>query len=363
MIPATAWYREAEVLLLVLLVAGVYFARFDQPSLRGEETRWATCAWEHLRTGDWIVARQQGQVHADRPPLVNWLMAGGMVLLGADSVLAVRLPSLLATLATTLLIYAYGRLFLLRGGALAAASAFATMIQVMSLGRLAESDAVLTLFVAASMLVWHYGYVRQWPKTAVWCSSYLLTALAALAKGPQGPIYFAGAVTVYLLLVRRDWRYFLHPAHLLGSSVCVATIGLWAVPYYLATDWQAVYLTWGNQAASRFTLSEPGRLLTHLATFPLEVLGCMLPWSLLLAVYLKRDFWRKLDNARSHAIFLVTAITISLLPVWICQGARNRYCMPFYPCAALLVGLAIDAAGNATLEAVGNLPGDGSPSG
>src|SRR5689334_18490941 len=107
----TAWYREPELLLLVLLVVGVYFSRFDEPSLRGEETRWAGCAREHLMTGDWIVARQQGLVHPDRPPLVNWLIAGCMLVLGTDSILAVRLPSMLSTLATVVLIYAYGRVF------------------------------------------------------------------------------------------------------------------------------------------------------------------------------------------------------------------------------------------------------------
>jgi hypothetical protein len=119
-------------------------------------------------------------------------------------------------------------------------------------------------------------------------------------------------------------------------------IGLWAVPYYFATDWHSVYRSWANQAASRFTLSEPERLLAHMAGYPFEVLACMLPWSILLLAYLFPGFWRKLAGALPHVQFLLTALAVSFLPLWICQGARNRYFMPLYPCAALLVGLAIE---------------------
>lgn len=337
----TAWYREPELLLLVLLVVGVYFSRFDQPSLRGEETRWAGCAREHLMTGDWVVARQQGLVHPDRPPLVNWLIAGCMLVLGTDSILAVRLPSMLSTLATVVLIYAYGRVFLSRAGALSAAAAYATMIQVMTFGRVAESEAVFTLCLAASLIVWHWGYSRNWPKLAVWCSGYALAALATLAKGPQAPVYFGGTVFVYLLLVQRDWRYLLHPSHLAGIATFAVILGMWQVPYYLATDWESVRLTWCREVGKRFDLTQPTVLLKHLIEFPGKVLACMFPWSLMLGACLVPGFWRRLQAARPHVLYLLTAIVISFLPLWTAQGAKSRYFMPLYPCFALLIGLTI----------------------
>ena len=59
-----------------------------------------------------------------------------------------RFPSLLATLLTTLMIYGYGRTFLSRLGALAAAASFATLADMFQMGRQAETEALFILLVA-----------------------------------------------------------------------------------------------------------------------------------------------------------------------------------------------------------------------
>src|SRR6202035_5031438 len=107
--------------------AAIYGARLTTLPIRGEETRRAEVATELLQTGDWIVARRQGQPVLSPPPRGSYPIAGFEMLLGTGSLLAVRLPSVIATWLTTLLIYAYSRQFLSRLGALTAGFAFATM--------------------------------------------------------------------------------------------------------------------------------------------------------------------------------------------------------------------------------------------
>src|SRR5438132_6217649 len=65
------WWRRLEwqALLLTGIVAVIYFVRVGDMSIRGEESRWATVATEMLRTGDWVVPRQQGVPFLSRPPL------------------------------------------------------------------------------------------------------------------------------------------------------------------------------------------------------------------------------------------------------------------------------------------------------
>src|SRR6516164_5672965 len=179
-----------EALLLTGIVSTIYFARLPDMSVRGEESRWATVAMEMLRTGDWVVPRQQGAPFLSRPPLGSWLIALTTMVRGDCDVWTVRLPTVLATLLTSLLVYGYSRVFLSRLGAFTAALAYATMGQVLQLGRVAESEAVFTLFVSASLLIWHWGYAKQWPDIWTWIAGYALAALGALAKGPQSPIYF-----------------------------------------------------------------------------------------------------------------------------------------------------------------------------
>ena len=105
------------------------------------------------------------------------------------------------------MVYWYARAFLSPVGALVSGAGYATMGLVLDLGRLAETDNLLTLCISASLLVWHAGYMRRWPVLATWTAGFSLAALAALAKGPQGPIYFIVSTVVYLLIVRRDWHY------------------------------------------------------------------------------------------------------------------------------------------------------------
>src|SRR5262249_42770773 len=143
--------------LLIGIVAAIYFVRLQEMSVRGEESRWATVAMEMLRTGDWVVPRQQGAPFLSRPPLGSWLIAVTTFLRGQCEVWAVRLPAVLATLITSLLVYGYSRAFLSRFGALTGALAYATMGQVLQLGRVGETEAVFTFFVSASLLAWHWG--------------------------------------------------------------------------------------------------------------------------------------------------------------------------------------------------------------
>src|SRR4051812_22818010 len=101
------WWREGEVLLLVALVAAAYASRLTALPLRGEEPRWSQVAYEMQSRGDWIVPREQGDPFPSRPPLHSWLIAASCALCGTRDAWAVRLPSLLATLLTTLTVYGY----------------------------------------------------------------------------------------------------------------------------------------------------------------------------------------------------------------------------------------------------------------
>src|SRR5689334_8917683 len=125
-----------DLVLLTLFVLACYGLRIDKLSIRGEESRWATVAMEMRRTGDWVVPRQQGKPFLSRPPMGSWLIALAGSLRGECDAVAVRLPSILAVLAMTLLIYGYGRSFLGRAGAFAAAVGFAAMPEVLQMGRL-----------------------------------------------------------------------------------------------------------------------------------------------------------------------------------------------------------------------------------
>ena len=179
-----------------------------------------------LATGDWIVPRQQGRVFPERPPMTMWMMAMAGWLRGDVDPIAIRLPSVIAVVLTSLLVFGYTRAFASTVAATVAALAYATMGQVLQIGRQGESEALFALLVGASLLVWHLGYMRGWRPIVVWTVGFAFAALAALVKGPQAPVYFVAITSVYLA-VRRDWRYLFSWQFAAGAgSLCADSLGL-----------------------------------------------------------------------------------------------------------------------------------------
>ncbi len=337
----TRWWREKECWLLVAFVLAVYFSRPTALSLRGEESRWANVAREMLQSGDFIVPRQQGEVFANRPPLTNWCLALSMTLTGRHDAWAVRLPTLLSTLFTTLLVYAAGRAILLRTSAFVAGLAYATMGQVLQLGRHAESEAVLTLCVAASLLGWFVCYQRKSAPWITWCVGYGFAGLAGLAKGPQGPAYFFGTTWAFCLLFDRPfWR---RREHLYGLGLFVAVLCTWQVPLLIQVGPKASVDIWLSEAAVRLAVVIPLKeRLLHLGTFPWIALGCMLPWSGLLFGFCERSLRNRLGDLKRPSQYLGIAMVVGLVPLLLSVYARGRYYMPLYPCAALLTAIVVE---------------------
>ncbi|HEX3997914.1 MAG TPA: glycosyltransferase family 39 protein [Pirellulales bacterium] len=337
-------WRDWEFWALAAASLLLYGTRLTAIPIRGEETRRAEVACEMIQTGDWIVPRQQGEPLLSRPPLGSYPIALAAMLFGDCSLLAVRLPSVIATCLTVLLIYGYGRLFLSRLGAFAAGLAYATMGQVLVLGRMAETEATFTLLLSGALLVWHCGYCRSWPRPWPWFAGYGLAALAALAKGPQAPVYFAAPVGLFLAS-RRDWRTLLGRWHLAGLALFIAMVGLWQVPFLAHMGWPAAKTMWLGDVAMRFADTRWQTIALHLLEYPLEIAVCTLPWSPLLLAYLPKQSRRSLaatPHVRSHIAFLSIAIGLAFATCWVVPGAKGRYFMPLYPCIALLVGLAVE---------------------
>lgn len=335
--------RQWALVGLVALVVAIYFTRISYLPVSGEEGRWARGAVQMIETGDWIVPRQQGKVFPERPPMSSWLMAIGGLIRGDVDGVAVRFPSLFAVLLTSIVIFFYASSYLSPFGAFAAGAVYATFGQVLEIGRLGESEAVFTLFVSASLLLWHHGHAH-WRPAATWIVAYSLMALGALVKGPQAPVYFSGA-TFLFLAIRRDWKYLFSWQHLAGLVSAGVIVGAWLIPYYLATDIDAVIATWAGLAGDRFTF---GGLLSHASVYPFETMACLLPWSALLVVYFKPSFRRSIQPHREMVLFLLIALAVTYPTVWFAAGARGRYYMPLYPLIAILIGVAVQkCAGSA----------------
>jgi 4-amino-4-deoxy-L-arabinose transferase-like glycosyltransferase len=334
-----AWLAP-ELYLILAIGAAIYGSRISTLTLRGEEPRRARVAYEMMESGNWFVPTQQGLLFADRPPLGAWLMSASTAICGGEmSTLAVRLPTIAATMLTGVIVWLYTRRFLTRAGAVAAACIFLTFGQVLQLGRLAECEGVFIAIMAAALLGWHALYADGRRPWIVWTWGYSWAALAALSKGPQGPVYFAAAVGAFLLL-RRDWRFLFARGHLAGIAAFAAIFGAWLVPYFLKTDLEAVRRVLFGLVTTR--LGDDGSLVKHVVTYPWHIAGCLLPWSPLLFRYAFRSFRRELGELRDPTIFCAVAVAATFPSVWFAFGATSRHFMSLYPCFAVLAAIVVD---------------------
>lgn len=343
------WWCEPEVFWLVLLFLFAFVFRLDALTLRGEESRRAVIAREIVETNDWIVPSAQGEAWFSRPPLQYWTIALSIYLLGDCNESSARLPSVLATLLTALLVYGYSRTFLSRLGAFSAAVAFLTMGQILKLGRLAETEAVFTFLLSASLLTWHWGYQQRWSDLRMWVTAYVFVALATLAKGSQAPVYFAGTVGVYLCLMCQ-WRRIFTVSHALGILTFCGVFGAWLMPYWQIMGFTGVRRILSEAASERFYYDDPVAVTKHLLLFPLEIWACMLPWSMLLVGYFRKPFRESIGSAKGAVYFLVTGFVVTFPTVWLAMGARGRYWMPMLPVMAPLIGLVIQRMVEAPTE-------------
>lgn len=358
----TPWYRDPLVLLVLAVWCGAYQLRLTGLTLRGEESRRARSAYEMVETGDWIVSRQQGAVFADRPPLGEWAIAASAMLCGDWTPTAVRLPATLGVLVAALWTFVFTRRFLSRLGAAASAVVLLTFGQVLQLGRLAETEGVFLGVLTTGLFGWHIAYRAGRSAWQVWIWGYFFGALAALAKGPQGGVYFGAPVVLYLLL-QRDWRFLFSFGHMAGLGVFALVFGGWWAAYWHATDLATAKAVLFGLVEMR--LNNVGSIWVHIATFPLMLLASLLPWSLLLVRYLDRRFWAELDpdrgptdgssrdgtlhedssrgiSARDGVLFCLAAIGATIPSLWFILGTVSRHYFGMFASFAVLSGTVID---------------------
>jgi 4-amino-4-deoxy-L-arabinose transferase-like glycosyltransferase len=335
---------HADWLLLLVLGLPIYAGRAGALTIRGEESRRVRITCEMIDRGNLFVQTEQGDVFAERPPLCNWIIALGMFLSGSDSVVPARLFSAAATIGMSLLLYAYARTLLTRVGALAAGASFLTMSDVMNLGGMAENEAIMTFTLGGALVVWEWGYRRHWASLRTWSLAYTLLALATLAKGLQAPVYFVGGLGLFLLL-RRDLRFLFTRTHAAAACLFAVILALWQVPYLVYVGPELAFKTWTFLIVDKMQTAGFGKLAKHVAVFPIEVFGSLVPWSPWLLALADRRFRASLDAPRRSAMmFYGCAWAVAFPTVWFASGGRPRYLMPLFPLAAMLVAMAIDYA-------------------
>lgn len=327
------------LLLLCLSWAAIYLPALGDPELRGEEIRRILPAQGMRETGDWIVPRIAGEVYANKPPLINWAVAGMFALTGAESEFSARLVSAFSMLALALAAWLLLRKPIGNERALLVSLALLTTLTLISKGRLIEIEALFTALFGIACFLWIRLWTDDRSPWLIWTLPYLFLGLGCLVKGPVHLLFWF-PLLLGTLRSARQMRTLFHPAHFLGLLLMAGIFLPWVILNIRAVGaGDASVGNWAEELAVRGDVSqmEWDRWLTN----PLKIPGGFLPW--VVPFFFALAFlWKKrirLDPAdRADAVLSGSLASIAFGYVLICllPGGVPRYLMPVYPLAALV---------------------------
>lgn len=332
--PGTLWRLGLLIFLAVLALSLPQAALL--PLLDRDEPRFAEASREMLQSGNFVVPTFNDAPRYAKPPLIYWCQAFSFTLFGEDALTA-RLPSIVATAGTAVLIFMWGvQLGTVQMG-LGAALSYAFCLQTMQQGRVATADALLIFFMTLTAFAgWKLISSSAGSRSTFWNMIAVLGfAGGFLAKGPEALLPF-----LPFFFCARGMQRNVSGKWVVSFLLGLAIVLFWAVPAYIEThgDYWRVGLSEGvgermvtglqGHGASTF-----GWYLLSLPLYLLLFWLSALPWSPLLVIHRKKLFvsWKPdvtdtylLLNA--GLIFLIFSLMVTKLP---------HYTLPAFPFLAL----------------------------
>jgi 4-amino-4-deoxy-L-arabinose transferase-like glycosyltransferase len=316
--------------LLLLAVLGL-----DRGLWTPDEPREAEIAREMLLTPS-IIPTLDGVAFIEKPPLYYWVVAGAYRLAGTPSALTARLVSVIAGVATLMLVFVWAARGHSTLAGVLAALMLATSLQFTVSTHWVLLDPLLMLFTTlAAWSAWRLlAGEESWRPRAL---LYAALVLALWTKGLIGPaLIIVGLIGYWLVERPRQWRN-LHPLRLVGVLVlALAALGA-------AIGWQggrAALYEWGWVNHVQRLINPLGRtghrqpLLYYTWTLPYA----LLPWIMPLIDALRPRHWR-VAVMSSLARFAALMSAAMLLLLSVSATKRETYLLPLLPLIFVWLGV------------------------
>ena len=322
------WIMLLCVVCLVLVFSDLGGTALFEP----DEGRNAEKAREILLLGNWVTPYENFLTNLDKPIFFYWLVALAFKVFGISEWSA-RLPSALATLGTTFLVYRFARLHLGFWEALWSCLILVTSFEFFLFSRIVIFDMTLTFFITLA-LVSFYAALASDPKRARRHHILMYAAMAAgtLIKGPIAGIIPGGVIFFYLILKRQ--LFLIKEMNLrLGAVIYVAIVA----PWYLWVDFRNPgYLRYFFLAEhfSRFATPDFGRNKNWYYFF-LVLGGGFAPWSLLLPFVIRYHWKRRSDD---FTLLLFVWVMLPFILFSLSSAKLPQYILPVFPALAILTG-------------------------
>ncbi|HEX5045271.1 MAG TPA: glycosyltransferase family 39 protein [Candidatus Polarisedimenticolaceae bacterium] len=321
---ALAVVVSAAVLLLLL-------GSLRAPLIDPDEARFARTSVEMLRSGDPVVPTFEGHPRLVKPPLVHWLQTVLFQTFGIHPWLA-RLPAMLSTLGSLLLVAWVARRRFGNEGAAWAAAIFLTSPLVVVTGKVGTLDALLAVHVFAALALDMAEPNEAGPYRGAAVGALL--GLAFLAKGPVGVILPLLAMLAGRTAASRPVVPRLRAA--VSAVLAMAAVILpWGLAFLQRIGEAGVKSTLRQEVLDRYL---EGTAHVQPPWFYGLVLALgFLPWAAPLALGLVRVIGDRRSPAARTALYAAAALLIGVGFLSLGKGKLPNYVLPLAPLVPLLV--------------------------
>ena len=339
-LPGPLALPKVWMLLTGLALLWIYGYGISANPLTWEEPRRSLVALEMIYRGDYIVPHVLGEPYRNKPPLLNWLIVlfAGNRANGVGPV-PIRLIGLLSLLGISWCLWQLARGQHTTCPAWMPVLMFLTMGIVIQYGRSGELDILFTFWVVAALYCFEVGR-RRGSSWWQWGLSQAILAGGVLTKGPA-PLFFYPPALFCAWQDRKQMPFARGP-FLMGLALEVALVLTWLIPYAQRSSAAALGQRWTEELLVR-TPAGHGALafVVHLVSFPFELLGAIMPWSLVFGLCLLPQVRQSVRHAVRMQSSLRLAVAVSLWSgglLWLMPGAKGRYCLPGFAFLAMLCG-------------------------
>ncbi len=184
--PGTQWSLSnstAAFLLLLVVCCGMLASNLSYPLIEPDESRYVQVAMEMVETGDWVTPKLNGVAYLDKPPLLYWMTATSMSVLGVNET-ASRLPTVIAAMLTVLMCFLVGQRLVGSRAAWCGAISLLLCGGFVLAGRFVIMDALLTCCTTICFLAGYLAIAADRVNWRWWLLASVACGFGVLTKGP-----------------------------------------------------------------------------------------------------------------------------------------------------------------------------------
>jgi 4-amino-4-deoxy-L-arabinose transferase-like glycosyltransferase len=318
--------------ILIALGAVLLLSRtWSIPLIDPDEPRFARTSLEMLESGDPVVPTYEWEPRLVKPPLMHWVQATAFRWLGTAEWVA-RLPSLLATLGSMLILGWVVRRRFGEEGALWAVAFFATSPLVVAVGRLGTIDALLSVHVLAAFAL----DLAEPEEAGAYRTAAIggLLGMAFLAKGPVGLALPLFVILAGRTAAGRNVLPNLRPFFAFLAMLAVIVLP-WGLAFLRRIGGDSMFDVLREEVLLRY-FSGTAHVEPPWYYGPVLLVG-FVPWVAPMAVGLVRLFGLRRDPAARTGLYAAAGFVAGLLLLSLGKGKLPNYLLPLAPLVAILV--------------------------